>query len=103
MVDRTEHQLGDPGRDVECTTGIADRLHRYRLERQGFRRAVQVVSYLETAVPDEFYDPVRPETLTALGVLEPILGARRLAQAAPGQRRCSPEVDPIVRIRSIHR
>jgi len=62
-----------------CAAEISDRLHRHRLERQAFRRAMHVVVQLETAVPPELYDPLRSETESALDVLERILGARRLA------------------------
>jgi len=62
-----------------CAAEIADRLHRHRRERDAFRRVMHVVTYLETAVGEEFYDPVVAETESALDVLERILGARRLA------------------------
>jgi len=62
-----------------CAAEIIDRLHRPRLERDAFRRAMHVVTYLETVVGDDFYDPVIAETESALDVLERILGARRLA------------------------
>ncbi len=62
-----------------CAAEITDRLHRHRRERDAFRRAMHVVTYLETAVGDEFYDPVIAETESALDLLERILGARRLA------------------------
>jgi len=62
-----------------CAAAISDRLHRHRLEREAFRRAMHVVTYLETAVPEEFYDPIVSEMESALDVLERILGARRLA------------------------
>jgi len=62
-----------------CAAEITDRLRRHRLERDAFRRVMHVVTYLETAVGDEFYDPVIAETESALDILERILGARRLA------------------------
>lgn len=62
-----------------CAAAIGDRLHRHRLEREAFRRVMHVVTYLETSVSDEFYDPLLSETESALDVLERILGARRLA------------------------
>lgn len=62
-----------------CAAAISDRLHRHRLEREAFRRAMRVVTYLETVVPEEFYDPIVSEMESALDVLERILGARRLA------------------------
>lgn len=62
-----------------CAAEISARLHRHRLERQSFRRAMHVVVQLETAVPPDVYDPLRSETESALDVLERILGARRLA------------------------
>jgi DNA-binding IclR family transcriptional regulator len=62
-----------------CAAEIVDRLHRHRRERDSFRRAMHVVAYLETAVEEEFYDPVIAGTESALDVLERILGARRLA------------------------
>lgn len=62
-----------------CAAEISDRLHRHRLERDAYRRAMHVVTCLETVVPEQFYDPWRSETESALDVLERILGARRLA------------------------
>ncbi len=62
-----------------CAAQISERLARHRLERQAYRRAMHVVVHLETAVPQELYDPLVSETESALDVLERILGARRLA------------------------
>ena len=62
-----------------CAAEIVDRLHRHRRERDAFRRAMHVVTYLETVVEEELYDPVIAGTESALDVLERILGARRLA------------------------
>ncbi len=62
-----------------CAAEISDRMHRHRLERVAFRRAMHVVAHLETTVPQAFYDPLVSETESALDVVERILGARRLA------------------------
>ena len=56
-----------------CAAETVDRFNRHRRGRGAFRRVMRVVTYLETAVGREFYDPVIDGTGSAQAGLERIL------------------------------
>lgn len=87
MVERTRGQwrivvttsLAVLAEALGCLDTMSRRLAQHRVERANYRRALRVVTYLETVNPPSDWKSTAAEDESALDLLERLLGAKRLA------------------------